>query len=81
MPKPKATNGRDAGADRGGGVQLVPREYAGKWVAWSADGRRILAVGDTFQACERAAVRAGYAANQVAIDKIPAHRRRVDEEK
>ena len=23
----------------------VPRAYAGKWIAWSADGRRIVAVG------------------------------------
>lgn len=61
----------------GDGVQVVPLEYAGKWVAWSADGRRIVAVGDTFQACERAAVSGGFPADQVAIGKIPVRRRRL----
>jgi hypothetical protein len=49
----------------------VPLAYAGKWVAWSADGLRILAVGDSFEDCELKAVEAGFPANQVAIGKIP----------
>jgi hypothetical protein len=58
-------------------VQSVPREYAGKWLAWSADGRRIVAVGDTYKACEQAATTAGYPADQVAIDRVPESRERL----
>ncbi len=71
MVKPKTWEEPKAKTERGAGVQVVPREYAGKWVAWSADGRRIVAVGESFDDCERAAVVAGFAANQVAIGKIP----------
>jgi hypothetical protein len=59
-------------------ARVVPREYAGKWVAWSADGRRIVAVGKTFAACEREAAAAGFGPGEVAIDHIPVHRRRLD---
>jgi hypothetical protein len=52
-------------------------EYAGKWVAWSPDGLRIVAVGRTFAACERAAAAAGFGPGQVAIGRIPVHRRRL----
>ena len=58
-------------------VEIVPREYAGKWVAWSADGRRVVAVGDTYKACEQAAARAGHPANEVAIDRVPESRQRL----
>ncbi|MBI3467442.1 MAG: hypothetical protein HY000_30910 [Planctomycetes bacterium] len=34
---------------------VVPREYAGKWIAWSRDGLRIVASGDSLQAVQRAA--------------------------
>ncbi len=71
MVKPKTSEKPKAKEERAGGVQVVPRAYAGKWVAWSSDGRRIVAVGESFDACERAAVAAGFAANQVAIGRIP----------
>lgn len=76
MPRVKRLTGPDAETDRRK-VELVPREYAGKWVAWSADGRRVVAVGDTYKACERAAASAGHPANQVAIDRVPQSRQRL----
>jgi hypothetical protein len=39
--------------------QPVPAELGGKWIAWSADGLRIVAHGDTLDECELAAERAG----------------------
>jgi hypothetical protein len=39
--------------------QPVPIELGGKWIAWSADGLRIVAHGDTLDECERAAENAG----------------------
>ena len=56
---------------------VVPREYAGKWVAWSADGRRIVAVSGSFKACEQAAARVGLGADQIAIERIPPSRHRL----
>jgi hypothetical protein len=58
-----------------GRFQMIPLEYAGKWVAWSADGR-IVAVGETRAMCESAAIKAGFADNQVAFEKIPEGRQR-----
>lgn len=52
----------------------IPLAYAGKWIAWSEDGLRILAVGDDFDACERAAVAAGHAPNRIAIGHVPGGR-------
>ena len=37
----------------------VPVELGGKWIAWSADGLRIVAHGETLDDCERAAELAG----------------------
>lgn len=34
---------------------IVPRKYAGKWIAWSSDGMRIVASGDTLDEVQRAA--------------------------
>ena len=76
MPKVKTSAEIDAKRDRRT-VETVPREYAGKWVAWSADGRRVVAVGDTFRACEQAAARAGHPTNEVAIDRVPVSRQRL----
>ena len=76
MLKAKKLAGLDTKTDRRK-VQPVPREYAGKWVAWSADGRRIVAVGDTAKACEQAAATAGHPANRVAIDRVPQSRQRL----
>lgn len=39
--------------------QPVPIELGGKWIAWSADGLRIVAHGDTLDECELAADIAG----------------------
>jgi hypothetical protein len=39
--------------------QAVPIELGGKWIAWSADGLRIVAHGDTLDECEMAAEKAG----------------------
>ena len=76
MPKPKTLAELDAGPNRRK-VQTVPREYAGKWVAWSADGHRIVAVGGTLKACEQAAASEGHPANEVAIERIPESRQRL----
>jgi hypothetical protein len=77
MPRAKTSARPETREARRGRVPLVPREYAGKWVvAWSADGRHIIAVGETFKACEQAAARAGHPANQVAIDRVPRSRQR-----
>jgi hypothetical protein len=34
--------------------QAVPFQLGGKWIAWSSDGTRIVASGDTLDECERA---------------------------
>jgi hypothetical protein len=39
--------------------QPVPVELGGKWIAWSANGLRIVAHGETLDECEQAAERAG----------------------
>ena len=77
MQKPRADSRNKVTTDRARKVHLVPRGYAGKWVAWSADGRKIVAVADSFRACEQAAERAGFLADQVAIDRVPVSRHRL----
>jgi hypothetical protein len=74
MQKPRAASRNKPTADRARKVHLVPRDHAGKWVAWSADGRKIVAVADSFKACEQAAERAGFLPDQVAIDRVPVSR-------
>ena len=39
----------------------VPKEFGGKWIAWSADATRIIASGSTLADCAHAASRAGEA--------------------
>lgn len=39
--------------------QAVPAELGGKWIAWSSNGSRIIAHGDTLDECEKAAAKAG----------------------
>ena len=39
--------------------EIVPLEYAGKWLAWSQDASRIVAAGDTLDEARVAAERAG----------------------
>ena len=77
MPRLKTTPDLVTSGGGSDGVQIVPREYAGKWVAWSPDGRKILAVAETFAACEAAAAKAGFPAGSVAIDRVPTGRQRL----
>ena len=72
-----AAMGTDARRSAPGRPQTIPLAYAGKWLAWSEDGLRIVAVGETFEDCERAAVEAGFAPNRVAVDKAPVGRFRL----
>jgi hypothetical protein len=39
--------------------QTVPVELGGKWIAWSSNGMRIVASGDTLDECETAAKKEG----------------------
>ena len=39
--------------------QIVSAEFTGKWVAWTSDGRRIIASGDSAKAAKIAAEKAG----------------------
>lgn len=50
--------------------QVVPLEYGGKWIAWSADRLRIIAQGDTLDQCEEAANKAGE--SDPCFEKVPA---------
>jgi hypothetical protein len=73
MPR---TAGSHPAAEHMDSAQVVPPEYSGRWIAWTRDGRYIVADGATFKACEAGAARAGFASDQVAFDKIPPARRR-----
>jgi hypothetical protein len=42
-----------------GEPEIVPVAYVGRWVAWSSDGMRILAVADTIEEVERLAAEVG----------------------
>ncbi len=44
-------------------------EHAGRWAAWSADGRRIVAAGDGPEDARAAAERAGF--SRFILDWIP----------
>lgn len=48
---------------------VVPKELGGKWIAWTLDGSRIVAHGDTLRECEAAAQRAGE--STVRFEKTP----------
>ena len=37
------------------GPVIVPRDHVGLWVAWSADGRRLLGAAETLEEAERLA--------------------------
>jgi hypothetical protein len=65
------TDDRDSKSTR---PQTITRDLAGKWIAWSEDGLRIVAVGDSFDDCERKAVAAGYSPNLVGIMGVPESR-------
>jgi hypothetical protein len=51
-------------------ADLIP--YAGKYVAWSPDGKRILASGDDMEEVERKLQAAGIHPSQVVGDYIEA---------
>ncbi len=38
---------------------VVPKEYAGLWIAWSSDHQRIVASGKTWKEARAAAIAAG----------------------
>jgi hypothetical protein len=48
----------------------VPREYAGRWVAWDRDQTRIVASGDSFDEAKIAASAAGE--SSVLMARVPA---------
>jgi hypothetical protein len=48
---------------------VVPREYAGKWVAWSSDGRSILGSGNSIEEARVEASSAGV--ENVRLQWIP----------
>jgi hypothetical protein len=56
--------------------QVIPLAYAGKWIAWSTDGLRIVAVASSFKAAETATARAGFAIGTTAIERVPETRDR-----
>jgi hypothetical protein len=39
--------------------EILPLSLAGKWVAWSSDGMRIVGSGDTIEEAERLAAESG----------------------
>jgi len=47
----------------------VPREFGGKWIAWTKDVTRIVGVGGTPQDARAAAARHGV--NDVALEWVP----------
>jgi hypothetical protein len=53
----------------------VPVDLGGKWIAWSADGLRIVGHGDTLDECERAAAAAGE--SDPSFERTPASNARL----
>jgi hypothetical protein len=47
------------------------RQYAGRYVAWSLDGSRILASAETMEAVEQQLIAAGIKPSHVVGDYIP----------
>jgi len=48
---------------------VVPRQYSGQWIAWSQDGSRIVASGQTLAAARAAALAAGQ--REVGYEWVP----------
>jgi hypothetical protein len=48
---------------------LVPRQYAGQWIAWDHDHTRIIASGETFEEVRQAAIETGEP--DPLLDKVP----------
>jgi len=70
----------DVRPSKKGRPQTITREYAGKWIAWSEDGMRIVAVGESFEDCERATEAVGIPANLAGILWVPRGRSFRDED-
>ncbi len=49
--------------------QSVPREYGGKWIAWTTDGLRIVGVGTSPEEARGEAARAGV--TTIAYEWVP----------
>ena len=54
---PEVTAGTASGTESSpeGGPGIMPRHYVGLWVAWSADGRRLLGAAETLEEAEQLA--------------------------
>lgn len=72
MPKARTSKRHEDKKGIQSGVQVVPRDYAGKWIARPEGGRRIIAVADSFESCEQAAIQASFPPDQTAIERVPA---------
>ena len=63
------------GADFYANQQAFPRDqllqYAGQYIAWSLDGSRILASGDTLDALEQKLLAAGHRPHGVLSHYVP----------
>ena len=71
MPETRPSR-RHAGSRR---PQTIPLEFAGRWIAWSPDGMKIVASGGSFEEAEQAAAAAGFA--EVAVERVPEGRQRI----
>lgn len=58
MPQVKQAE-RSSLADDPSGRAVIRAEHLGRWLAWSADGTRLVAAGETFEEVRAAAARAG----------------------
>jgi hypothetical protein len=50
-------------------MESYPASFAGKWIAWSPDGRRVVASDTTLRRVRARALRAGYA--EVILERVP----------
>jgi len=59
------------GANRGRFPRAELEQFRGSWVAFSDDGRRIVASGETIQRLEEQLAAAGQDPQQVVFERIP----------
>lgn len=69
MPRTKATAARTLPAQGDTPQAMMRLSHAGKWLAWSEDESRILAVGDTVEEIRAAAERFGH--SRFIYDYVP----------
>jgi hypothetical protein len=60
MPRTRTTTAQPQPAQGDTPQAMMRLEHAGKWLAWSEDEGRILAVGDTAEAVRAAAAQTGH---------------------